>query len=648
MRLFSNAIDSIKLIVNNLLFFTIIFTKLIPVVGCLRRSIPKSEVKFTLHSIQSSSTSIYSLFSRMNSQEPIQTIADLTELRNNNEYKKSLKISSWNVLADSYSNGQQVSDESILAWDFRREKIKQVLLQCNSDIICLQEVDHFHDFYQDLFNDMNFKSIYVCRPTRKDGCLIAYNPLILRQISTLMIDFNYLATERYLSMTPSDRFLRDNIAIALKFTWNSNEEDRDQQQFVISTGHLYWNPNKPEVKLAQTVYWIDKLRSYASNGATLCPIIVTGDFNSIPTSEPYKYLTEVMDMSSDESAMQFLQISSEKLYGSSVKFLCDSTLMRLCKWLRSLGIDAAIVEDISNTKKPTAKDYQNFFDRARLEQRIILTTSRSLRDRASCPRSTLIRTQKLEDALVLLCKEYNIQLSKEKFLSVCGKCGGSIIPLDNIDRNLKHLQGKYIPDDREVFICSRCDQPYWWSEREDSSPARAMKVADRLYDYVSKKLDQIVIEEEIDTSTESVSSIKIDNNAANSNENSIELSKMFEKRNEYVNKISSSKVNSPYIVNTSNNPKNNMLMRSVMVCVNDGREPECTNWSGDFSGTLDYIFITKEWKVKKSKIYPRIISQSADEKSIRSNNIDDIVISNSQPSHVWPSDHFLLTTEVEL
>lgn len=31
-------------------------------------------------------------------------------------------------------------------------------------------------------------------------------------------------------------------------------------------------------------------------------------------------------------------------------------------------------------------------------------------------------------------------------------------------------------------------QPYWWNDKEDSSPARAMKVADRLFSYVSTKL----------------------------------------------------------------------------------------------------------------------------------------------------------------
>ena len=42
------------------------------------------------------------------------------------------------------------------------------------------------------------------------------------------------------------------------------------------------------------------------------------------------------------------------------------------------------------------------------------------------------------------------------------------------------------PLDREVFICKGCNQPYWWNERENSSPARAMKIADRLFNAVTR------------------------------------------------------------------------------------------------------------------------------------------------------------------
>lgn len=37
-------------------------------------------------------------------------------------------------------------------------------------------------------------------------------------------------------------------------------------------------------------------------------------------------------------------------------------------------------------------------------------------------------------------------------------------------------------------MCKDCDQPYWWNDRENSSPAKAMKMADRLFNAVSRSM----------------------------------------------------------------------------------------------------------------------------------------------------------------
>lgn len=63
-------------------------------------------------------------------------------------------------------------------------------------------------------------------------------------------------------------------------------------------------------------------------------------------------------------------------------------------------------------------------------------------------------------------------------MTVCGKCGG---PIEAVSIEDPRLAGKFLPADRPVFACTSCLQPYWWNERENSSPARAMKVAERLH-----------------------------------------------------------------------------------------------------------------------------------------------------------------------
>ena len=70
---------------------------------------------------------------------------------------------------------------------------------------------------------------------------------------------------------------------------------------------------------------------------------------------------------------------------------------------------------------------------------------------------------------------------------MCGKCGGEIESCSHNDpRVSKNIAVP--PPDREIFVCKECDQPYWWNDRENSSPAKAMKMADRLYTAVSKSI----------------------------------------------------------------------------------------------------------------------------------------------------------------
>lgn len=180
------------------------------------------------------------------------------------------------------------------------------------------------------------------------------------------------------------------------------------------------NPAKPEVKLAQTVYWMDCLRKFASykveTETRLLPSIVCGDFNSMPDSDPYKYMTNGIRIFPDSiSSLDYVRQYTDTSYGSQVKFLCDSTLSRLCRWMRALGIDVAI--DRVEGPRTVTKDFTSFFDRARRENRVILTTSKIMRQRANCPRSTHVNTKHLEQSLVDICREYSIKLDKERLLT---------------------------------------------------------------------------------------------------------------------------------------------------------------------------------------------------------------------------------------
>ena len=72
-------------------------------------------------------------------------------------------------------------------------------------------------------------------------------------------------------------------------------------------------------------------------------------------------------------------------------------------------------------------DFEDIFRRARSESRVILTTSKNLIVRSACPEAVLVNQSNLELSLLGILDRYDIELDREKFLTVCGKCGGNII-----------------------------------------------------------------------------------------------------------------------------------------------------------------------------------------------------------------------------
>jgi hypothetical protein len=67
-------------------------------------------------------------------------------------------------------------------------------------------------------------------------------------------------------------------------------------------------------------------------------------------------------------------------------------------------------------------------------------------------------------------------------------CGGEIAPCDSNDPRI--FLG-FVPTDKQIYICVNCHQAYWWNERESSSPARAMKMAGKLYATVINEIQKI-------------------------------------------------------------------------------------------------------------------------------------------------------------
>lgn len=77
------------------------------------------------------------------------------------------------------------------------------------------------------------------------------------------------------------------MAIVARFALQSNPSI----QFVVATTHLLFNPKRTDVRLAQIQVLLAELHRIAHNGQHSIPIILSGDFNLKPDSEPFRLIT---------------------------------------------------------------------------------------------------------------------------------------------------------------------------------------------------------------------------------------------------------------------------------------------------------------------------------------------------------------------
>ena len=178
-------------------------------------------------------------------------------------------------------------------------------------------------------------------------------------------------------------------------------------------------------------------------------------------------------------------------------FMCDSSLTKICNLLRVLGFDCSIECKAEVESKRSSEQARMIFRTCQTEGRILLTTSTHLTLMRECPpmyhlisnnysKNTMIdeSLSQEEDVTVRILKEYPGHLNSNLFLTRCVKCNSLIErPVDRIDfRVVSSFQFPTLPrsESTDIFICTSCNQLYWWSESEKSSAAMALGKARRI------------------------------------------------------------------------------------------------------------------------------------------------------------------------
>ncbi|XP_027329482.1 carbon catabolite repressor protein 4 homolog 6-like isoform X2 [Abrus precatorius] len=224
------------------------------------------------------------------------------------------KVLSYNILADYLALDHRNKlyfhiPRYMLDWQWRKRNIIFELGLWSADIMCLQEVDRFHELADEL-KLKGYLGIWKMRTGNPvDGCAIFWQTSRFNLLYEEFIEFNKLG-------------LRDNVAqICVLESINQNgslpSSLTGSRKVVVCNIHVLYNPNRGEIKLGQVRVLLDKANAVSKLWDD-APVVICGDFNCTPKSPLYNFIAEQkLDLSG---------IARNKVSGQASAIICPPKL----------------------------------------------------------------------------------------------------------------------------------------------------------------------------------------------------------------------------------------------------------------------------------------------------------------------------------
>ena len=142
-----------------------------------------------------------------------------------------------------------------------------------------------------------------------------------------------------------------------------------------------------------------------------------------------------------------------------MKFVADSMLGKLARWLRLAGHDVTYISDF---KVPASEQDDVLLEQAKLEQRVLLTCDLGLHRRAKRAgiRSAYVESNDVVRQLVEVSKRCRQKIEIRSENSRCPMCNGSLKLVSKDDvKNL--VPATVLKAQREFWRCGKCGKIYW-------------------------------------------------------------------------------------------------------------------------------------------------------------------------------------------
>lgn len=207
---------------------------------------------------------------------------------------KEFTITTYNILAQNLLlNHLYLYKDNIksdLDWCERSTRLKNELIELNSDIFCLQEfnIEHFNNSIWPSLKDRGYQMVFKQKTgDNLDGCSILFKKSKFQLQGLLELEMNRSDVSHLLN--------RDQVALVVKLRPLCSISN-DATNLIIANTHLLFNPKRGDVKLAQLRLLLAEIQRFAINNngkksnyqdpyeLNYFPIIICGDFNSEPNS----------------------------------------------------------------------------------------------------------------------------------------------------------------------------------------------------------------------------------------------------------------------------------------------------------------------------------------------------------------------------
>uniref|UniRef100_A0A8D0EKX4 Angel homolog 2 n=1 Tax=Strix occidentalis caurina TaxID=311401 RepID=A0A8D0EKX4_STROC len=246
----------------------------------------------------------------------------------------SYNILSQNLLEDN-SHLYKHCRQRLLIWTYRFPNILQEIKQLDADVLCLQEVqeDHYRTEIKSRLESLGYHCEYKMRTGRKpDGCAICFKTSKFSLISSNPVEF-----------FRHDIPLLDRDNVGLVLLLQPRFHCKTNAAICIANTHLLYNPRRGDIKLTQLAMLLAEIASVApQKDGTFCPIIICGDFNSVPGSPLYRFIKE--------GKLNYEGLAIGKVSGQE-QFPRGQRILSIPIWPKKLGISQNCVYEIKQQQK---------------------------------------------------------------------------------------------------------------------------------------------------------------------------------------------------------------------------------------------------------------------------------------------------------